>query len=89
MEECGQEGRGPTWAVAPTRRRRRFKFLVVIFVIHMPILVITHLFKKGNMRNFSAVSFYSTDIPIFFSTTQEQFYIHILTTLLYSIYIMK
>ena len=23
MEACGQEGRGPTWAVAPTRRRRR------------------------------------------------------------------
>ena len=23
MEACGQEGLGPTWAVAPTRRRRR------------------------------------------------------------------
>jgi hypothetical protein len=23
MEACGQEGRGPTWAVAPTGRRRR------------------------------------------------------------------
>jgi hypothetical protein len=21
MEACGQDGRGPTWAVAPTRRR--------------------------------------------------------------------
>jgi hypothetical protein len=23
MEACGQEGRGSTWVVAPTRRRRR------------------------------------------------------------------
>jgi hypothetical protein len=26
MEACGQDGRGTTWAVAPTRRRRRSLF---------------------------------------------------------------
>jgi hypothetical protein len=29
MEACGKEGRGPTWAVAPTRRRRSLNALPV------------------------------------------------------------
>jgi hypothetical protein len=41
MEECGQEGRGPTWAVAPTRRRRRSVVIMCIAVVIIITMIIS------------------------------------------------
>jgi hypothetical protein len=47
MEACGQEGRGPTWAVAPTRRRRRgFIYIYIHTRIYIPIYFILCYLRK-------------------------------------------
>ena len=58
MEECGQEGRGPTWAVAPTKEEEE---MLLLATASMSQIIITKFLigkKLLLMHKYKCLSFY-------------------------------